>query len=289
MVLSIRWNTIWDEIINQCKALTNLKDTTSNNGFNATTATSPTGKLSAVSFTGLNPGDFIDSFDLAVNVKLGNVRISIYGDASNTPDQLLGQSPSIAVPQTGVANFRLLKQVEVPQDGIVWLAYENDDAGLDLDLSTGQAAGTLYTATHTFGSAPDPFSGTAGTSPFWAQLHSSPKVVKHYGIRGSQPENFFAVVAAESMTTQPASTRGTNNFFTFSIDVSYHGVDFQNGAASIVDLCSEIYDAIHLKNLNNLVHNCTVEITMEEVVEGDNLYLIGARVTVVCEKQIFIA
>ena len=287
MTLNTRWNTIWDEIINQCKSLTNLTDITSNNGFNATNATSPTGTLSAVQFTGLQPGDFVDSFDLTVNVSAGNVRISLYGDASNSPDQLLGESPSLAVSSTGVVNFRLSKQVEIPQDGLLWLSYENDDASLDLDLSTGQSSGSLYTVAHTFGTAPDPFSGSGGTSPFWAQIHSNPKVVKHYGIRGSQPENFFCIVSADTMIPAPASTRGSNNTFTFNVDVTYRGVDFQNGAASIVNLCSEIYDTIHMKNLNNLVHNCNVDITMQDVVEGDNLYLIGARVIVRCETQVF--
>jgi hypothetical protein len=287
MTLSTQWNIIMDQVILECKALPDLTDVTSNNGFNATTATSPTGTLSAVQFTGLTPGVFIDSFDLNVNVASGNVRISVYGDAVSTPDLLLGESPSIPVATTGEVNFRLQKQVEVPQDGILWLSYENDDAGLDLDLSTGQSSGTLYTVSHTYGTAPSPFGGSAGTSPFWAQLHSSPKVVKHYGVRGSQPENFFCVVAARDMTIVDTTMHGSNNKFQFDVDVSYHGVDFQHGLSRILDLCSEIYDAIHNTNLNNTVQHATVEITMEEIVEGENLYLIGARCNINCQKLVF--
>ena len=287
MTLNTQWNTIFDQIINECKALPELADSVSNNGFNATTATSPVGTLSSVQFTGLTPGDFIDSFDLSINVAAGNVRISVYGDAASTPDQLLGESPSILVPSIGVVNFRLQKQVEVPQDGILWLSYENDDASLDLDLSTAQASGTLYTVLHTFGSAPDPFSGSPGTSPFWSQIHSSPKVVKHYGILGSQPENFMCVVMADGMTIGDTTFNGSNNTFQFYVDISYHGVDFQDGASKIINLASDIYDAIHLKNLNNTVQHATVDITILEVLEGDNLYLTGARCTVKCKKLVF--
>ena len=287
MTLSKQWNSIMDEVINQCKSLNDLADSSSNNGFDATTATSPTGTLSAVQFTGLTPGNFMDSFDLGINVIGGNIRISIYGDASNTPDQLLGESPVISVLNTGVVNFRLSKQLEVPQDGILWLAYENDDANLDLDLSTGQLSGTLYTVAHTFGTAPDPFAGAAGTSPFWAEIHLNPKVVKHYGIRGSQPENFFCIVSTHDMKIKDLTSSGSENLFSFMADVSYRGVDFQDGLGKILDLTSEIYDKMHLTTLNNLVQNTTVEITLEEIVEGDNLYLVGARVEILCQKLVF--
>lgn len=286
MTLSTKWNTILDEIISECKEIPDLNDEKVNNGFNATNGTSSVGTLRAVQITGLTPGNFVDSFDLEINVAAGNVRVSIYGDSSNTPDQLLGESSSIPVTQNGTVNFRLQKQVEVPQDGILWLGYENDDANLDLDLSTAQASGTLYTRLHTFGSAPDPFAGSAGTAPFWVQLHFNPKVVKHYGVRGSQPENFFCVVSAKEMRINKKTTSGSNNTFLTYVDISYHGVDFQHGLTKVLDLSSSIYDAIHMTNLNGKVHNATVEVEMEEILEGDNLYLIGARVLVSCEALV---
>ena len=287
MTLNDQWNSIMSEIINSVKTLPDLIDVTSNNGFNATTATSPVGTLSAVQFTGLTPGQFVDSFDLSINVALGNIRISIYGDAANSPDQLLGESGSLAVGSTGVVNFRLSKQVEVPQDGILWLSYENDDAGLDLDLSSGQASGTLYTVVHTFGSAPDPFAGAAGTAPFWAQIHSDPKVVKHYGVNGGQPETFYAIVSAVDMRIAETTTRGSNNVFTFDIDLSYYGRDFQDGLTKVIEVSSDIYDLIHLQNLNNTVQKATANITIRDIVEGDSLFLTGATITVQAEKLVF--
>lgn len=286
MTLANIWNNIIDEIIVQCKAITVLNDSQTNNGFNATTSTSSTGTLYAVQFTGLTPGEFIDSFDLKINVAAGNVRVSLYGDVTNSPDQLLGESNSIAVNSTGVVNFRLSKQVEVPQDGIVWCAYENDDGSLDLDLSTGQSSGTLYTVAHTFGSAPDPFSGSAGTSPFWVQLHYNPKVVKHYGVAGAQPEDYHCIVSADNMTSEERTTRGTNNIFTVNVDIIYKGVDFQDALSKILDVSSEVYDNIHYTNLNNTVHNAVVEIQIQDIVEGDNLYLAGVRCIVSAEKLV---
>ena len=153
MTLEEAWNEIIDETIIQIKSgVSELNDTVQNNGFNATTATFPIGTLSAIQFTGLQTGDFIDSFSVNVNVSAGNVRIKIYGDNNNSPDVLLGESASITLGTAlGDINFRMLKQVEIPSDGIVWCAIENDTATLDLDVSTGQSSGSLYTITHTFG------------------------------------------------------------------------------------------------------------------------------------------
>lgn len=287
MTLNNQWNGIMDEIINRVKTLPDLIDVTSANAFNATTATSSIGTLRSVQFTGLTPGQFVDSFDLNVNVAAGNVRISIYGDSTNTPDQLLGESSSLAVSATGVVNFRLQKQVEVPQDGILWLSYENDDAGLNLDLSVAQASGSLYTVAHTFGVAPDPFAGIPGTSPFWAQIHSDPKVVKHYGVNGGQPETFYAIVSAVDMQIAETTTRGSNNVFTFDIDLSYYGRDFQDGLTKIIEVSSDIYDLIHLQNLNNKVQKAIANITIREIVEGENLFMTGATITIQAEKLVF--
>lgn len=275
-----------DEIILQIKSLTDLNDLTSNNGFNAGTGTLSSGTLRAVKFSGLQRGLFIDSFDIKINTASGNIRAKIYGDSTNKPDQFLGESESITS-ILGNLNLRFLKMVEIPQDGIIWVAIENDNSSLDVDLSTGQTSGTLYSITHTYGSGPDPFgAGTAGTSPFWAKLHYDPKVVKHYGVRGSQPENFFCVVSTSEMRIEKKTTSGSNNIFKFYADLSYHGVDFQHGLKKVLDLSSSFYDLMHMTNLNGKVHNTTVEIEMEEISEGDNLYLIGARVFINCEALV---
>jgi len=287
MSLLDKWNGILDEIINQCKSVSGLGDTLSNNGFNATTATMPTGTLRAVTFASLQPGDFIDSFNLEVNVASGNVRIKIYDDLSGTPGALLGESAVIPISKIGSVNIRLDKQVEVPIDGIVWVAFENDNALLDIDISTGQSSGSIYTVAHTFGSGPDPFGvGSAGTDPFFVELHINPVVVKHYGIRGTQAENYFAIVGAGEMTADNFTNRGSLNTFKIMVDLSYKGVDFQNGLTKNLFVASAIYDKIHLTTLNDLVRRAIVEIFPEEILEGERLYLIGTRIVITCERHI---
>lgn len=289
MTLEEAWNEIIDETIIQIKAgVTELTDTVQNNGFNATTATFPVGTLSAVQFTGLQPGDFIDSFSVNVNVSAGTIRIKIYGDNNNTPNILLGESGIITLGTAlGDINFRMSKQVEVPSDGIVWCAIENDNATLDLDISTAQSSGSLYTVAHTFGDGPDPFAGAAGTSPFFCELHTKPKVVKHYGIRGSQPEDYFVIVSSGNMETANYTNRGSINKFEIFIDISYRGADYRDGLTKILKVGSDIYDILHRTTLNGRVRQCDV-VTMNpaEIEEGKNLYLTGLRITLMCEKAV---
>jgi hypothetical protein len=141
--------------------------------------------------------------------------------------------------------------------------------------------------THTFGAGPDPWSGgSSGTSPFWAQLHYNPKVVKYNGVRGTEPEDFFAVVWPGDMNVESLTNRGSNNIFLIHIDVSYRGVDFQNAATKMLDKVSEIYDAIHMTTLNNQVQFAQVDIFPDEVIEGENLYLLGSRVQVTASKLV---
>ena len=49
---------------------------------------------------------------------------------------------------------------------------------------------------------------------------------------------------------------------------------------------SEIYDLIHMTTLNNQVQKATVDIFPDEVIEGENLYLIGTRVQVTATKLV---
>ena len=231
--------------------------------------------------------NYIDSFDIKVNVAAGNVRIKIYSDGANKPDLLLGESDSIPITKTGVVNLRLIKQVEVPIDGQVWIALENDNASLDVDLSLSQASGTLYTEAHTFGVGPSPwFGGTADTSPFCAQIHLDPKVVKHKGVRGKQIEDFYAVVSAGEMTVESMTNRGSNNIFVTHIDLSYRGEDFQDGLTKMLTKASEIYDLIHMTDLNGQVQYAKVEIFPDEIIEGENLYLVGTRIQVTSSKVV---
>ena len=288
MTLANQWNGLLDEVINQCKTLDGLKDTQENNGFDANTATQSTGTLRAVQFVGLPNQNYIDFFDLNINVAAGNVRIKVFTESQDKPDLFLGESDSLPVTKTGVHNFRLRKQVEVPIDGQLWVAFENDNASLDIDVTTSQPSGKLYTVTHTFGDGPDPWSGgNAGTVPFWAQLHYNPKVVKHYGVRGTGTEDFYTIVHPGEMTIVSSSGRGTNNIFLIFADVSYRGVDFQNAATKILSKTSEIYDLMHMTNLNGLAHLVQVEIFPDDIQEAERLYLASARVQLRIEKLIF--
>jgi hypothetical protein len=287
MTLAEQWNGIIDEVILQCKTLDGLKDELFTNAFNATNGVYGTNNVFAVQITGLTPAEMIDSLDLNVIVADGNVRVKVYTDSRNAPDLLLGESDSIPVTGTGVQNFRFTKQVEVPIDGQLWFAFETDSATLDIVRSTGQASGTSYSATHTFGDGPDPWSGgIAGTTPFWTQVHNDPKVVKYNGQRGKQTEDFFAVVWAESMKIESLTNRGSNNEFVINIDLSYRGVDFQNAMTKMLSKSSEIYDAIHMTTLNNKVQKAVVNITPDEVLEGENLYMVAHRITVTSTKVV---
>ncbi len=266
MGLAEQWNGIIDEVILQCKTLDKLQDTLISNSYNATTGIYGTGSIFAVQLTGLEMGKMIDSVDLNVTVADGNIRVKIFTDSANKPDILLGESDSIPVSGTGVQNFRFLKEVEIPIDGQVWIAFETDSASLDIVRSTGQSSGTNYSVAHTFGVGPDLWSGgSAGTTPFWTQVHYDPKVVKYDGQRGKQIEDFFAVVWAEGMTVLSLTNRGSNNEFVVNIDLSYRGVDFKDGLTKMLSKSSEIYDKIHMTTLNNRVQKAVVNITPDEV------------------------
>jgi len=287
MTLADKWNGILDEIINKCKTLDELGDQTVNNGFNATTGTLSVGTLYAVQFTGLPTGKFIDSIDLDVTVAAGNVRVKLYRSSQGKPDLLIGESEALPVLGTGVQNFRFIKQVEVPIDGQAWVALETDNAALDVVQSTGQSVGTLYTVTHTFGVGPAPWSGgSAGSSPFWTQLHYEPKVVKYAGVRAKQPEDFFACVYPAEMNATKLINRGSNNTFITNIDLSYRGVDFQNASTKMLKKASEIYDAIHMTTLNGQVQYAKVDISFDEIIEGEQLYMVPAKIQITAEKVV---
>lgn len=292
MSLSQRWNGIWDEIINKCKSFEELSDTAIKSArYSNITSHSDSRYIKAIQFTGLTPGDFVNSFDLDISSGEGNIKGSIYGDSQNRPDQLLSESDEFMYSGTDrMFNILFQKSVEVPQDGILWIAFQNENGNFDIKHSTISPVFLSFDSNRYYGSgAPNPFSGGGyNTQPFFAILHTNPKVIKHHGVNGSQPDEFFCIVSANNMTTAPASTRGTNNTFTFNIDINRRSSDFAEGASKVIDLASEIYDSIHMTNLNDLVHNCTAEIAIDEIAEADNLYLTGARITVSCETQVFI-
>jgi hypothetical protein len=287
MGLAEKWNGILDEVIKRCKSIPELGDQTITNDKNATTWIPGTGNVFAVQIIGLPNQKYIDSLDLSINVADGNVRVKIFSESQDKPDLLLAESDSLPVTSTGIHNFRLRKQVEVPIDGQLWVAFETNSALLDVDRSTGQSSGSLYTVVHSFGDGPDPWSGgTSSASPFWTQIHYDPKVVKYNGVRGSQIEDFYAVVWADEMIVESLTNRGSNNIFITNIDISYRGVDFQNGLTKMLSKTSDIYDAIHMTTLNGQVQSAKVEIFPDEVVEGENLYLIGSRIQITTPKVV---
>lgn len=289
MTLLSIWNPVMDDIIEQLKTITELVDTKVNNGFNATTSTMPIGTLRAVQFTLLPVGKFVDSFTLNINVAAGNVRIKVYDDNANTPNTLLSESNSIDVGKTGDVNFRLNKQVEVPVDGILWVSFENDNATLDIDISSGQSSGTLYTVAHTYGTGPTTFAGTAGTSPFYAEIHYDPKVEKHFGIRGGQ-EDYFAIVSAGEVSNQSgeqgATTNTLLNTLKFMVDLSYRGLDFGDGLTKNMDVSTKIYDLLNLTTLSGKVRRVVVEIFPQDIEEGQNLFMVISRIVITCEVYV---
>jgi len=288
MTLNEIWNELIDETIIQIKAITELKDTENDNGFTGSNQIQAFGFVVAYQFKNLQPGDFIDSFDLDVITAAGNIRIKIYGDNNDTPNILLGESNSLSVSGTGLQNFRMEKQVEVPSDGIIWCAFETDTTTLDLVAQTGLPAGTRQNITHTYGTGPDPFgSATSGTTGLRIILHTKPIVVKHYGMRGTQPEDYFGIVSAGNMETASYTNRGSINKFEIFIDLSYRGADYRDGLTKVLKVASDIYDILHRTTLNSKCRQCDVtRMDPAEIEEGKNLYLTGVRVTIMCEKAV---
>ena len=285
MALNEIWNEIIDETITQVKTITELSDVVENNGFDATSGPQSTIDVQAVKFSNLPVGDFVNSFDIDLTVAAGNIRGKIYSDLSNSPNALLGETDS-QVPVVGINNFYFPKKIEVPVDGIVWVAWEND-ATVNIKLSTSQPLGSVYAVTHTFGSGPDPYAGTTGTSPFWAELHTNAKVVKHYDVRGHQPENYFCIISTGEMETGEYTNRGSINTFQIFIDLSYRGVDYRDSLTKTLKVSSDIYDILHLTTLNGKVRRAFVQImTPEDIQEGSNLYMTMMRVVLMCEKAV---
>lgn len=287
MSLLSAWNEILDEIIVQIKTLSQFLDETKNNTFNATSAAMATGILRAIKISDLQPGNKVSSFDINVNTASGNIRAKIYDDYASSPNNLLGESDIIPITVTGDVNLSFTKLIEIPQDGIIWLAFENDNSSLNVDITTGATLGTLYTKSHTFGSGPDIFAGTSGTDPFWAKVRFNSTVHKHWETRGTQLEDYFCIVAADNMTTSGYTSKGSINDFKVCIDISYRGADFKDGLTKILQASSDIYDKLHRTSLNGKVRQADVhEITPGEIEEGQNLYLALARIILVCEKAV---
>jgi len=288
MALNEVWNEIVDEVIVQSKTVTELADTTVNNTFDATNSTQTTGFVYTSQFTGLTLGEFINSISLKVTTAAGNVRIKIYGDNAGEPDILLGESQSLSVSGTGIQAFTLIKKVEVPIDGIIWASFENDNASLDISETTGESSGTLKSVAHTYGAGPDPFgSPTNGTIPKWTQINTNAKVVKHYDVRGHQPEDYFVIVQTGEMVTSEYTNRGSINDFQILIDLSYRGVDFRDGLTKTLKVASDLYDILHLTTLNGKCRRAFIQsMTPEEIDEGQNLYLTMIRLVLMCERAV---
>ncbi len=289
MTLNEVWNELIDEVIIQIKTgVTELQDELIDNGFDSLSVAQGTGNLIAMPFTGLQPGDFIDSMDLnIVTVSGGAVRVKLYSDLSGLPDQLLTESESITLTTTGLVNFRFPKQLEVPSDGLVWGAFEVDTS-TTLRVQNGIPSGLRQFMSHAYGTGPTTFvSAGTGTTGVHMVLHLKPKIVKHYGMRGSQPEDYFGIVAAGNMETGSYTSRGSINKFEIMVDISYRGVDFRDGLTKILKVASDIYDLLHRTTLNGKVRQCDVT-TMNpaEIEEGKNLYLTGVRITLMCEKAV---
>lgn len=285
MTLADRWNSIFDYIIEGCKTFPELKDLEKQNSYNVTNGVLSTGLLRAVQIIDLQPGQFIDSFDISINTPLGSVRGKLFEDSNNEPGRLLGESDS-KITTAGIFNIKFRKMIEVPQDGTIWIVIENDNAGLDIDLNSGEPAGTLSTCVHVYGDGPEEFTPLGGTEPFWTSVHYNSKVAKFFDVRGAELENFYAIVSADGMKVEEITNRGSVNKFVFKIDISYGGVDFQESSSKMLYLCSQIYDKFHLTTLGGKVLHATVNIDIADVNEADRLYLIAASVSVTCSALV---
>lgn len=140
-------------------------------GFNAENQTFATGSVYVGKLIGLPDGAEISNVAVDVITALGDVRVKVYKDNAGEPGALLGESGTITVPGTGIQDFALTTVAKVPSDGIVWIGFENDNAGLDLAVTTGEPSGTSKSVTHTYGDGPDPF-GTPTNQTFgiWLRI-----------------------------------------------------------------------------------------------------------------------
>jgi hypothetical protein len=177
-------------------------DADRNAGYNATTINTMTGNIRVQKFTGLSPRDKVDSLKIDVNTAAGNVRIKCYDDNAGEPNNLLGESGSLAVGGTGEQTFAYPDNVLVPDDGIIWVGFECDSDTLDIDHQTALTSGTTKTVAHTYGAGADPF-GSATNQTYGDDLSLV--------IQPTEPNTDFESGVAGKMRTYDGATYDSIN------------------------------------------------------------------------------
>ena len=160
-----------------------FKDDTANEvdhlpGYTGTPAAIPTGQTEAMRYTGLRPNDEVSAVRLNITTPTGNIRVKVYDDNAGSPNNLLAQSGSVPAPGGGVQNIALQTRAKVPSDGIIWVAFEGDDARLKIRKTTGLRSGTTKTVQHPYGAGPHPFGSPGSQTYGWDMgYHLVPQIL----------------------------------------------------------------------------------------------------------------
>lgn len=173
----------------------------------ATHVTGWNGSVSAQQFTGLVAGDLVNNIQLNVFASAGNVIVKLYDDLAGSPNNLIGESVSTAVAGTGIQTFVLVTPAQIPTNGIVWAAFESNNASLDLYETTGLASGIRKSVVHTYGTGtPNPFGApTSQTNAVWMAINYSGVIVPTVVGRYTNSRALNAVVANSCKVTVPDS------------------------------------------------------------------------------------
>lgn len=113
-----------------------------------------------------------------------NVRVKLYDDSAGSPNNLIGQSGSVAVNSIGVKDFAV--NGTIPGDGIVWGAFETDNNALALKYSSGQDLGSVKRVAHVYGTGPNPYgAATSDTIPYWSEIDLNQGSTTNNEIKGN--------------------------------------------------------------------------------------------------------
>lgn len=104
---------------------------------------------------------------LNVFTAAGNVRVKMYDDNAGAPNNLIGESGSIAVSGTGIQAFPV--SATIPASGIVWACFEADSGALDLKYANN--VNQQHFVAHVYGAGPNPFGAqTLGNNAPWTRI-----------------------------------------------------------------------------------------------------------------------
>ena len=183
----------------------------------------------------------------------------------------------------------LNSDIDVPSNGILWVAIESSNGNLSISSSTG---GTVKQGDHTFGDGPDPYpSITILNLQFKYTIHFGSQVSKWIDTKDTKRGDYYAEVKGGPMTIiDGQTTRSTNNQFEVMVDLIYWSDEsegFDQGFDNALTVAEKIYDLFHITNrLNGQVRQCLVSIFPGDGDLSGTLRAIPIRVLITCDRVI---